>query len=164
MHDPGSMDSNQFISHDEIMQTLEQAPSEAGNRERVREILDKASGFGGLTHREAAVLLNVESPEVMEEVFALARRIKEHIYGRRIVMFAPLYMSDYCVNRCTYCGYNHDNCIARKRLNQEELAQEVRVLQSLGHKRLALETGEDPVNCPIEYVLESIRYYLLPEI
>ena len=151
------MDSNQFISHDEIMQTLEQAPSEAGNRERVREILDKASGFGGLTHREAAVLLNVESPEVMEEVFALARRIKEHIYGRRIVMFAPLYMSDYCVNRCTYCGYNHDNCIARKRLNQEELAQEVRVLQSLGHKRLALETGEDPVNCPIEYVLESIR-------
>ena len=93
----------------------------------------------------------------MADIFALARKIKEHIYGRRIVMFAPLYLSDYCVNRCTYCGYNHDNHILRRNSTQEELAEEVRVLEGMGHKRLALEAGEDPVNCPLDYVLECIQ-------
>ena len=150
------MDSNVFISHDEIEETLRQAQTQATDAARIREILDKAAAFKGLTHREAALLLEVKSPEILADIFALARKIKEHIYARRIVMFAPLYLSDYCVNQCSYCGYNHDNCIARRKLNQEELAEEVRVLESLGHKRIVLETGEDPLNCPLEYVLECI--------
>ncbi|MCE5315183.1 MAG: [FeFe] hydrogenase H-cluster radical SAM maturase HydG [Armatimonadota bacterium] len=157
MYDPKSKDSSEFINHEEIEATLAQARIEAADTQRVRAILDKAAGFGGLTHREAAVLLNVESPELLEEVFALARKVKEHIYGRRIVMFAPLYVSDYCVNRCAYCGYNHDHTFARHKLNQEELAREVKLLESMGHKRLALEAGEDPVNCPIDYVLDCIK-------
>lgn len=157
MYDPKSMDSNEFISHDEIVDTLGQAREEARDPERVRTILAKAAGFKGLTHREAAVLLNVEWPEILSEMFSLAKRIKEHIYGRRIVMFAPLYLSDYCVNRCSYCGYNRDNCMTRRKLSIEELTEEVRVLESLGHKRLALEAGEDPVNCPIDYILECIE-------
>ncbi|MCE5198317.1 MAG: [FeFe] hydrogenase H-cluster radical SAM maturase HydG [Armatimonadota bacterium] len=157
MYDPKSMDSNEFISHDEITETLEQAKTEAEDPARVKQILDKAAQYHGLTHREAAVLFNVTSPEILEDVFTLARKIKEHIYGRRIVMFAPLYLSDYCVNKCTYCGYNHDHCMTRRKLTQEELAEEVRILESLGHKRIVLETGEDPVNCPLEYVLESIK-------
>ncbi len=157
MYDLKSADSNQFISHEEITHTLSQARTQTGDPARVRDILDKAAGFSSLTHQEAAVLLEVDSPEILADIFALARKIKEHIYGRRIVLFAPLYMSDYCVNRCTYCGYSHDNRIVRKKLTQEELAEEVRELESMGHKRLALETGEDQVNCPIEYVLECIR-------
>lgn len=157
MYDPKSKDSNEFICHEEIEETLRQAKLDAADPARVREILDKAAGFNGLTHLEAAILLEVQSPEIISDIFALARKVKEHIYGRRIVMFAPLYMSDYCVNRCTYCGYNHDHCMTRRKLSQEELAAEVRVLESMGHKRLALETGEDPVNCPIDYVLESIK-------
>ena len=156
MYNPKSADSNEFISDEEIVQTLSQAGAQASDPARIREILEKASGFKGLTHQEAAVLLEVDSPEFLAEVFALARKVKEHIYGRRIVMFAPLYLSDYCVNRCTYCGYNHDHCMERRKLTQEELVEEVRVLESLGHKRLALEAGEDPVNCPIDYVLECI--------
>jgi 2-iminoacetate synthase len=157
MYDPKSMDANEFICHEEIEDTLQKALDEADDRARVKEILSKAAQFKGLTHREAAVLLNVESPEVLANIFALAKKIKEHIYGRRIVMFAPLYLSDFCVNKCTYCGYNHDNCIARRKLTQEELAQEVQVLESLGHKRLALEAGEDPRNCPLDYILECIK-------
>lgn len=157
MYDPKSMDSNEFICHEEIEETLQQARTEADDPARVREILEKAAGFHGLTHREAAVLLEVQSPEILADIFALARKVKEHIYGRRIVMFGPLYLSDYCVNRCTYCGYNNDNCMARRKLSQEELIEEVRVLESMGHKRLALETGEDPTNCPIDYVLECIK-------
>ncbi|MEN6356498.1 MAG: [FeFe] hydrogenase H-cluster radical SAM maturase HydG [Armatimonadota bacterium] len=157
MYDPKSNDSNEFICHEEIEETLAQGREQADDIVRVREILAKAADFKGLTHREAAVLLNIESPEIMEEVFALARKVKEHIYGRRIVMFAPLYVSDYCVNRCAYCGYNHDHAFARHKLNQEELAREVKLLESMGHKRLALEAGEDPVNCPIDYVLDCIK-------
>lgn len=157
MYDPKSNDSNEFISHEEIEETLEQARKESTDEARIDEILAKAGDFHGLTHREAAVLLNVESPEVVEKIYALARKVKEHIYGRRIVMFAPLYVSDYCVNRCAYCGYNHDHPFKRHKLNQEELASEVKLLESMGHKRLALETGEDPVNCPIEYVLDCIK-------
>ncbi len=157
MYDPKSMDANEFISHEEVIQTLDQAREEAADVSRVRELLAKAGEYRGLTHREAAVLLEVTSPEALDQVFALARRVKEHIYGRRIVMFAPLYISDYCVNRCTYCGYNRDHRITRRKLSMAELEEEVRVLESMGHKRIVLETGEDPVNCPIDYVLEAIR-------
>ncbi|MHB9134203.1 MAG: [FeFe] hydrogenase H-cluster radical SAM maturase HydG [Armatimonadota bacterium] len=157
MYDQKSMDANEFISHDEILATLQQAKDEAADTMRVEEILAKAATFAGLTHREAAVLLEVDNPETLAKIFALARRVKEHIYGRRIVMFAPLYLSDFCVNSCTYCGYSFGNCIKRRKLTQEEVAEEVRVLERMGHKRLALETGEDPVNCPIEYVLECIK-------
>ncbi len=156
-YDPKSMDANIFIHHGEILASLEEARVRAQDPGIVRGILDKASTYAGLTHRDAAVLLNVDDPEILAEVYGLARRIKERIYGRRIVMFAPLYLSDYCVNRCSYCGYNCDNKIGRRKLTQEELAEEVRVLESLGHKRLALEVGEDPVNCPIDYVLECIK-------
>ncbi|BDU76810.1 [FeFe] hydrogenase H-cluster radical SAM maturase HydG [Mesoterricola sediminis] len=155
-YDPSSMDPAIFIHDGEILETLEAARTAAQDPARVRAILDKAAGFGGLTHREAAVLLDVQDPQVLEEVFRLARHVKEHIYGRRIVMFAPLYLSDFCVNQCSYCGYNHGNPMPRRRLDQAELAEEVRVLEGLGHKRLALEVGEDPVNCPLDYVLECI--------
>lgn len=157
MYDPKSMDSNVFIADEEVVETLRQAKCEASDPTRIREILHKAGEFQGLTHREAAVLLEVESPEVIADVFALARKIKEYIYGRRIVMFAPLYLSDYCVNRCSYCGYNNEHCMTRRKLSQEELAEEIRVLQSMGHKRLALEAGEDPRNCPIDYILECVK-------
>ena len=157
MYDPKSADANEFINHEEIEETLSQAKAEAGNVRLVREILDKAATYKGLTHREAAVLFEVQSPEVLEEVFALARKIKEHIYGRRIVLFAPLYLSDYCINLCSYCGYNCENKITRRRLTQEELVEEIRALESMGHKRLAIEVGEDLVNCPLDYVLESIK-------
>lgn len=157
-YDPASPNADAFIHDGEILESLAQARREAQDPARVRAILDKAATFGGLSHREAAVLLEVEDPAVLSEVFALARKIKEHIYGRRIVMFAPLYLSDYCVNNCRYCGYSHKNtCMVRRRLTQEELAEEVRVLEGLGHKRLALEAGEDPVNCPLDYILECIR-------
>jgi len=157
MYDPTSKEADIFISHEEITETLAQAREGAGDSARIREILDKAAGFHGLTHREAAVLLEVDDPATLADIFALARRVKEHIYGRRIVMFAPLYLSDYCVNRCSYCGYNCDHPMTRRKLSQEEVAAEVRVLEGMGHKRLALETGEDPVNCPIDYVLDCIK-------
>lgn len=157
MYDAKSSDANQFIDDSEILASLAEAKTQAQGLESIREILNKAASYGGLTHREAAVLMEVESPDVLEEMYALARKIKEHIYGRRIVMFAPLYLSDYCINRCSYCGYSCDNKIVRRKLTQEELAEEVRVLESLGHKRLAIETGEDPKNCPLDYVLECIN-------
>lgn len=156
MYDPKSLDANEFICHEEVEESLEQAKSQASDVDNVRALLNKAAKFHGLTHREAAVLLNVESPEILNEIYSLARKIKEHIYGRRIVMFAPLYLSDYCINHCTYCGYNHSNCIKRRKLSQEELAEEVKILESMGHKRLALEAGEDPVNCPIEYITDCM--------
>jgi len=155
-YDPHSPDPNAFICHEEIQETLAWAREQARDPAAVRAILDRAKTFAGLGHRDAAVLLNVESPAVLEEVFTLARRIKEHIYGRRIVMFAPLYLSDHCVNDCSYCGYKHGNPMPRRRLDQTELAAEVRVLESLGHKRLVLEAGEDDVNCPLDYLLECI--------
>ena len=156
MYSPESLHAAEFISHGEIEATLAQAKVEATDRLRVQNLLDKAASFSGLTHREAAVLLEVQDPESLEAIYALARQVKEHIYGRRIVLFAPLYLSDYCVNRCTYCGYNHDHCVTRRKLTQEELREEVQVLERMGHKRLALEAGEDPVNCPLDYLLECI--------
>jgi len=156
-YDPKSLSAGSFINHEEILETLAQARAQAADPALVRTLLDKAAGYGGLSHREAAVLFEVQDPGTLEEIFSLARRIKEHIYGRRIVMFAPLYLSDFCVNRCSYCGYNHDNKMGRRKLDSGQLEAEVRVLERMGHKRLALEAGEDPVNCPLDYIIECIE-------
>lgn len=157
MYCPKSRHAEEFINHEEIEETLAQAREQSADPARVQALLDKAAGFTGLTHREAAVLLNVEDPETLEAIYALARRIKEHIYGRRIVLFAPLYLSDYCINRCKYCGYSCANEVPRRRLTQEEVKEEVLVLERMGHKRLALEAGEDPVKCPLDYIIECIQ-------
>lgn len=158
IYNPKSLRAEEFISHEEILATLEYAQEHKNDRELILSILEKGEQMQGITHREAAVLVTVEDPELTERMFHLARRIKEHIYGNRIVMFAPLYLSNYCINGCVYCPYHAKNkTIRRKKLSQEEIRQEVIALQDMGHKRLALETGEDPKNNPIEYVLESIK-------
>ena len=150
--------AEEFISHEEITETLEYAASNKNNRELIRSLIEKARTCKGLNHREAAVLLECDNPELLEEIFGLAREIKQKFYGNRIVMFAPLYLSNYCVNGCVYCPYHAKNkTIARKKLSQEEIRQEVIALQDMGHKRLALEAGEDPIRNPIEYILESIQ-------
>jgi len=149
--------AEEFISHEEIMDTLAYADENKDNRELVKQILEKAKERKGLDHREASVLLACEDEKINQEIYALAEQIKKDFYGNRIVMFAPLYLSNYCVNGCVYCPFHAKNGhILRKKLTQEEIRREVIALQDMGHKRLALETGEDPVNCPIEYVLESI--------
>lgn len=158
MYNSKSKVAEEFIDDQEILDTLAWAEQNKGNTALVRGILARAEDFKGITYREAALLLACEDPACMDQMFALAMKIKQHIYGNRIVMFAPLYLSNYCVNSCRYCPYHHSNCeIRRKKLSQEEIRDEVIALQDMGHKRLALETGEDPVNCPIEYVLESIK-------
>ena len=166
MYDVKSMKAEEFIDDQEILDTLEYAEKNKNNRELIGQILDKAApkktGRGvecaGLSHREASVLLACEDPEVIEKIYALARQIKEAFYGDRIVMFAPLYLSNYCVNQCVYCPYHLKNKeIPRKKLTQEEIRQEVIALQDMGHKRLAIESGEDPVNNPIEYIRECIN-------
>ena len=158
IYNPKSLRAEEFISHEEILATLAYAQEHKNDRELILSILEKGEQMQGITHREAAVLVTVEDPELTERMFHLARRIKEHIYGNRIVMFAPLYLSNYCINGCVYCPYHAKNkTIRRKKLPQEEIRQEVIALQDMGHKRLALETGEDPKNNPIEYVLESIK-------
>ncbi len=157
-YNPSSKKAEEFINHEEILETLSYAEKNKNNVELIDRILAKARLRKGLSHREAAVLLDCEIPEKVEEIFELARQIKQDFYGNRIVMFAPLYLSNYCVNGCVYCPYHMKNKhIARKKLTQEEIRQEVIALQDMGHKRLALETGEDPVNSPIEYVLDSIK-------
>ncbi len=158
MYDPKSKCADDFINHEEIMETLEYAEKNKHNRELIDQILDKARLRKGLSHREAAVLLDCDLEDKNQEIYALAEQIKKDFYGNRIVLFAPLYLSNYCVNGCVYCPYHAKNKhIPRKKLTQEEIRQEVIALQDMGHKRLALETGEDPVNNPIEYVLESIK-------
>lgn len=158
MYDPRSMIADDFINHDEIMETLRYASENKGNRALIESIIEKARLRKGLSHRDASVLLECDIPELNEEIFELANEIKQDFYGNRIVMFAPLYLSNYCVNGCVYCPYHSKNKhILRKKLTQEEIVREVTALQDMGHKRLALETGEDPVNCPIDYVLESIQ-------
>jgi 2-iminoacetate synthase len=148
----------EFIDDGEILESLEFAEKNKNNKKLINEILEKAKGYKGLSHREAILLLECELDDENEKMFKLAKEIKQKFYGNRIVMFAPLYLSNYCVNGCTYCPYHHKNKhIARKKLTQEQIKNEVIALQDLGHKRLALETGEDPVNNPIEYVLESIK-------
>lgn len=147
-----------FIIDSEINESIEYGKKMATDKAFVKELLNKAKTCVGLTHREASVLLSIEDNELLQEMFQSAKEIKEKIYGKRIVIFAPLYVSSYCVNNCEYCGYKHSNdTFSRKKLNMEELKEEVKILESLGHKRLALEVGEDPVNTPIEYVLECIK-------
>ena len=158
MYNPKSKIADEFINHEEILETLEYAQNNKHNRALIDEILEKARKRKGLSHREAAVLLDCDLEDKNQEIYALAEQIKKDFYGNRIVMFAPLYLSNYCVNGCVYCPYHAKNRhIARKKLTQEEIRKEVIALQDMGHKRLALETGEDPVNSPIEYVLESIK-------
>lgn len=158
MYDPKSPKAEEFIDDDEIQATIRFARENRGNRELIEAVLEKAKECKGLNHRDALLLLECDQPDLNEKIFALAREIKQKFYGNRIVMFAPLYLSNYRVNGCTYCPYHHQNKhIRRKKLTQDEIRAEVIALQDMGHKRLALETGEDPVNNPIEYVLESIR-------
>ncbi|SCP97300.1 [FeFe] hydrogenase H-cluster radical SAM maturase HydG [Anaerobium acetethylicum] len=158
MYDVKSKKAEEFISDEEILDTMAYAQANKSNRELIESIIEKASKMQGISHREAAVLLECDLQDENEKVYKLAKEIKQKFYGNRIVMFAPLYLSNYCINGCTYCPYHLKNKhIARKKLTQEEIVQEVMALQDMGHKRLALETGEDPVNNPLEYVLESIK-------
>ncbi len=158
MYNPKSLKAEEFINHEEILDTLAYADANKNNLELVRSILDKARERKGLSHREASVLLACDDTKIIQEMYALAEQIKKDFYGNRIVMFAPLYLSNYCINGCVYCPYHIKNKhIARKKLTQEEIRQEVIALQDMGHKRLALEAGEDPKNNPIEYILESIK-------
>ena len=158
MYNPKSHKEEEFICHQEILDTIKKKKKNKNNIEVVDKILEKARLKKGLNHREAAVLLDCDIPEKVEEIYALAREIKQDYYGNRIVLFAPLYLSNYCVNGCVYCPYHLKNKhIPRKKLTQEEIRQEVEALQDMGHKRLAIESGEDPVNNPIEYILDSIK-------
>ncbi len=158
MYNVKSSYAEEFISHEEILESLAYAERNRINRPLIEDILSRAEACRGLSHREALVLLDCELPDLTERMFELARRIKQRFYGNRIVMFAPLYLSNYCVNGCVYCPYHFCNKhIRRKKLTQDEIRREVIALQNMGHKRLALELGEDPVNNPLEYVLESIR-------
>lgn len=158
MYQPSSPKAEEFISHEEVLETLEFAKQNKSNAELIDQIIAKAKLRKGLTHREAAVLLDCDIEEKNQEIYALAQQIKKDFYGNRIVMFAPLYLSNYCVNGCVYCPYHSKNKhIARKKLTQEDIIREVTALQDMGHKRLAIEAGEDPVNNPIDYILESIQ-------
>ena len=158
MYNPESLKAEEFISHEEILSTLEYAEANKNNIALIDEILDKAKLRQGLSHREASVLLACELADKNAEICALAEQIKKDFYGNRIVLFAPLYLSNYCVNGCVYCPYHAKNKhIARKKMTQEEVRREVIALQDMGHKRLAIEAGEDPVNNPIEYIVECIK-------
>lgn len=147
-----------FIKDDEINSLIAKGKELVSDKELVREIIEKSKSAEGLTPEETAVLLNLEDKELIEEMFKAARQVKEKLYGKRLVVFAPLYVSNYCVNNCTYCGYKYcNNELKRKKLNKEQLIEEVKVLESLGHKRIALEAGEDPVNAPLDYILDCIK-------
>ena len=158
MYNIKSQIAEEFISDEEIRDTMEYAKNNSTNKELIKSILQKARECKGITHREAALLLECDDKEIINEIYEIAREIKHRFYGNRIVMFAPLYLSNYCVNGCVYCPYHLKNkTIRRKKLSQEEIRQEVIALQDMGHKRLALEAGEHPVENPIEYILESIK-------
>ncbi|MBQ9714903.1 MAG: [Clostridia bacterium] len=158
MYNPKSLKAEEFIDHNEIVDTLAFADAHKNDEDMISAIIQKAKLRKGLTHREASVLLACEIEEKNQEIYALAKQIKQDFYGDRIVMFAPLYLSNYCVNGCLYCPYHLKNKrIARKKLTQDEIRAEVVALQDMGHKRLAIESGEDPVNNPLEYILESIK-------
>ncbi|MCR4943018.1 MAG: [FeFe] hydrogenase H-cluster radical SAM maturase HydG [Clostridium sp.] len=158
MYNVKSKIATEFIDDNEILETLKYAEDNKSNRKLISRLIERARDCTGLTHKEAAVLLECDQEDLNNKMFEVAKEIKQNFYGNRIVMFAPLYLSNYCVNGCVYCPYHHKNKhIARKKLTQEEIKKEVIALQDMGHKRLALETGEDPVNNPIEYVLESIK-------
>ena len=158
MYNVNSPHAEDFIDDAEILETLDYAQKHKSDRALIESLLEKAALCKGLSHREAAVLLECDVPDLNEKMKSLAREIKQKFYGNRVVLFAPLYLSNYCINGCTYCPYHATNKhIPRKKLTQEEIRAEVIALQDMGHKRLALETGEDPVNNPLEYVLESIN-------
>ena len=158
MYNPKSTTATEFISDSEIRSTMEYARENCGNMQLVESVLAKAAEAKGISHREAALLLECNDPTVTERIFKLANEIKHRFYGNRIVMFAPLYLSNYCVNGCVYCPYHAKNkTIHRKKLTQDEIRAEVIALQDMGHKRLALEAGEHPLMNPIEYILESIN-------
>ena len=158
MYDVNSKHAEDFINHEEILETLAYANENKCNEALIDSLIEKAKKRKGLTHREASVLLACQIEEKNEEIFKLAEQIKKDFYGNRIVMFAPLYLSNYCINGCTYCPYHSKNKhIARKQLSQEEIRKEVIALQDMGHKRLALEAGEDPVRNTMDYYLESIK-------
>ena len=158
MYNPKSLKAEEFICHEEILETLAYGEKNKDNVELIDSIIQKARPLKGLNHREASVLLACEMPDKIEEMYSIAEEIKKKLYGNRIVMFAPLYLSNYCINGCTYCPYHGKNKhITRKKLTQEEVVKEVTALQDMGHKRLALEAGEDPVHNPIEYILECIQ-------
>ena len=158
MYDVASRKSEEFISHEEILDTLAYAEKNKENIELLDQILEKASTYKGLTHREAAVLLECPIPAYKDKMFALAKEIKKAIYGDRIVLFAPLYLSNYCINGCVYCPYHSQNKnISRKKLTQEQIKDEVMALEAMGHKRIVIEAGEHPTMNPLEYILESIK-------
>ena len=157
IYDVKSKNAEEFINHEEILESIEYGRKNKNNKKLIREILETAKKAKGLDHRQAFVLLACEDEDLNKEIFDLAKKLKQKFYGNRIVLFAPLYLSNYCVNGCLYCPYHAKNkTIPRKKLTQDEIRKEVIALQDMGHKRLALETGEDPVNNPIDYVLESI--------
>ena len=158
MYNPKSLKAEEFIDHNEVEDTLNYAEQNKNNVKLIDEIIEKAKLRKGLSHREASVLMAWDIPEKIAECYDLAEQIKKDFYGNRIVMFAPLYLSNYCVNGCVYCPYHMKNKhIARKKLTQEEIVREVTALQDMGHKRLAIEAGEHPEINPIEYILESMR-------
>jgi 2-iminoacetate synthase len=151
------MDANEFIDDGEILASIAAARKLVNDQAEIDRILAKVRDYKGLTHREAAVLLEVEDDETLAKMYKIAKEVKEKIYGKRIVMFAPLYLSSYCVNNCKYCGYRCQNDIGRHQLTQDEVRDEVRALEAMGHKRLLLEAGEDDKRCPLEYILECIK-------
>lgn len=158
MYDINSKHAEDFINHEEILETLAYADENADNLSLIESLIEKAKKRKGLSHREASVLLACKDPDLNEKIFRLAEQIKKDFYGNRIVLFAPLYLSNYCVNGCTYCPYHAKNRhIPRKQLSQEDIRREVIALQDMGHKRLALEAGEDPVRNTMDYYLDSIH-------
>ena len=157
MYDVKSADANQFIDDTEVLESIADAKKLVTSSAEIERILSKASQYKGLTHREAAVLLEIDDDATLEKMYKAARDVKEKIYGKRIVLFAPLYLSSYCVNNCKYCGYKCSNNMGRHKLTQEELRLEIRALEAMGHKRLLLEAGEDDDKCPIDYVVECIK-------
>lgn len=158
MYNSKSKKAEEFICDEEILNTIELAKKQSNDKELVKSILEKARQCNGLDYKEATTLLMCDDEETINELYKIAHDIKQKIYGNRIVMFAPLYLSNYCVNGCLYCSYHNSNCeMKRKKLSREQIIEEVTALQDMGHKRLALEAGEDPVNCPIEYILDCIE-------
>ena len=154
MYDVHSSKAEEFINHEEILATLKYAEENKENRPLLDAILEKAKTRVGLNHREAMVMLECPLPEYKEKLFALAKEIKQAIYGNRIVLFAPLYLSNYCINGCVYCPYHAKNkTITRKKLNQDQVREEVMALEAMGHKRIVIESGEHPLENPLEYIL-----------
>lgn len=149
------MEKADFIDDKYIKNLLENSKDVPD--EKINAILDKADKFEGLAHEDVAALINTDKKEHLDRIFKIAGKIKQHIYGERVVMFAPLYVSNYCVNKCEYCGFRCDNKFKRRKLSMEEVKKEVEILEKMGHKRLALEAGEDPVNCDIDYILDCMK-------